>query len=108
MAITGSWTLFYDWNSDGSYSKTSMTVNAGGTFTDGEGHSGTWVQTAGMFMFTFNSSETTYAGNWASKSVTGISATFNGLKGSFYMLQAGVPTAFNAERVGDKKDAIGK
>jgi len=108
MAITGNWTLFYDWNSDGSYSKTTMTVNAGGDFTDGEGHSGKWVQIAGMFIFTFNNSETTYSGNWTSKSITGISTTFGGLNGSFYMLQAGVPTSFDSERVDDKKDAIGK
>lgn len=108
MAITGNWTLFYDWNSDGSYSKTTMTVNAGGTWTMAGGFSGLWVQIAGMFMFTFNGLETTYAGNWASKSITGISTTFAGLNGSFYMLQAGVPTAFNEERVGNKNDASGK
>ncbi len=108
MAITGNWTLFYDWNSDGSYSKTSMNVKVGGTWTNGEGASGLWVQIAGMFMFTFNGSETTYAGNWASKSITGISTTFTGLNGSFYMLQSGVPTAFNEERVGSKNDASGK
>lgn len=108
MTITGNWTLFYDWSSDGSYSKTTMTVNAGGTFTDGEGHSGKWVQISGMFMFTFNNTETTYSGNWTSKSITGIATTFSGLTGSFYMLQSGVPTSFHAERVTDKKDAIGK
>ncbi len=108
MAITGNWTLFYDWNSDGSYSKTSMKVNAGGTWTNGEGASGSWVQIAGMFMFTFNNSETTYCGNWASKSITGISTTFAGLNGSFYMLQSGVPTGFEAERVSSKNDASGK
>ena len=108
MAITGNWTLFYDWNCDGSYSKETFTVNAGGTWTDGEGHSGLWVQSAGMFMFTFNNSETTYAGNWTSKSITGISTTFGGLKGCFYMLQAGVPKSFEAERVAGKLDASGK
>ena len=108
MAITGNWTLFYDWNCDGSYSKTSMKVNAGGTWTNGEGYSGLWVQSAGMFMFTFNNLETTYAGNLASKSVTGISTTFTGTNGCFYMLQAGVPTAFSDERVGGKVDASGK
>ena len=85
-----------------------MTVNAGGTWTNGEGASGLWVQSAGMFMFTFNNSETTYAGNLASKSITGISTTFTGLNGCFYMLQKGVPTAFNEERVGAKNDASGK
>lgn len=108
IAITGNWTLFYNWDCDGSYSKTSMTANAGGNWTNREGHSGPWVQIAGMFMFTFNNSETTYAGNWASKSITGISTTFSGLKGCFYMLQKGVPTSFSAERVSDKKDASGE
>lgn len=108
MAITGNWTLFYDWGSDGTYSKTAITINAGGTYTTGEGGTGKWVQIAGMFLFTFDNSETTYAGNWASKSITGISTTFSGLNGSFYMLQAGVPTAFLAERVAGKKDASGK
>jgi len=108
MPITGNWTLFYDWNSDGSYGTTSMVVNAGGTFTSGDGHSGLWVQVAGMFMFTFNGAETTYAGNLASKSITGISATFAGLTGSFYMLQSGVPTAFTAAAATNKPNAAGK
>lgn len=108
MAITGNWTLFYDWDSDGSYSKAGMTVNANGTYSTSEGSNGKWVQIAGMFMFTFNNTETTYAGNLASKSITGISTTFSGLNGSFYMLQEGVPTAFAAERAAGKRNAAGK
>jgi hypothetical protein len=107
MAVPGDWTLFYDWDCDGSYSSTTMKVKPDGTWTSGGGHSGLWVQIAGMFMFTFNNSETTYAGNLASKSITGISTTFSGLKGCFYMLQAGVPTSFEEMRVKDKKDAQG-
>ncbi|UZJ40761.1 hypothetical protein OO006_10405 [Prosthecochloris sp. SCSIO W1101] len=107
MAVTGDWTLFYDWGCDGSYSKTSMTVNSDGTWTNGEGYNGPWVQIAGMFMFTFNNSETTYAGNLASKSITGVSSSFSGSNGCFYMLQSGVPTAFGAERVGGKRDSQG-
>jgi hypothetical protein len=108
MPVPGNWTLFYDWDCDGSYSKTTMTVNANGTWSSGEGYSGPWVQTAGMFMFTFNNSETTYAGNLASKSITGISTTFSGLNGCFYMLQAGVPTTFVAERAAGKVDSQGR
>ena len=67
-----------------------------------------WVQIAGMFMFTFNNSDTTYAGNLASKSITGISTTFSGLNGCFYMLQAGVPTTFVEERAKGKVDSKGK
>jgi hypothetical protein len=107
MAVPGNWTLFYDWSCDGSYSKTTMTVNGNGTFTLGEGSSGKWVQIAGMFMFKFNGLDTTYAGNLASKSITGISTTFSGLNGCFYMLQAGVPTSFADERVAGKLDATG-
>jgi hypothetical protein len=106
MAVTGNWTLFYDWGCDGSYSKAAMTVNGDGTWTDGT-YTGPWVQLAGMFMFTFNGSETTYAGNLASKSITGISTTFSGLNGCFYMLQQGVPTAFEAERAKGKRDSAG-
>lgn len=108
MAVPGNWTLFYDWDCDGSYSSTSMKVNADGTWTNGEGAKGLWVQVAGIFMFTFNNSETTYAGNLASRSITGIQTTFAGLTGCFYMLQSGVPTAFAAARAAGKMDASGK
>ena len=107
MAVPGNWTLFYDWDCDGSYSSTTMTVNDDGTFTVGEGFSGKWVQIAGMFMFKFNGLDTTYAGNLASKSITGTSTTFSGLNGCFYMLQEGVPTSFADERVAGKLDATG-
>lgn len=100
--------MFYDWNCDGSYSKTSMTVNAGDTWINGEGYSGQWVQVAGMFMFNFSNGKTAYAGNLASKSVTGIMSTFGGLNGCFYMLQKGVPTTFALERVAHKTDSQGK
>lgn len=107
MAVTGDWTLFYDWSCDGSYSTMAMKVNAGGTWTGG-GFAGVWVQVAGMFMFTFNGIDTTYAGNLASKSITGIMTTFVGLNGCFYMLQKGVPTSFAAAQVASTKDAAGR
>jgi hypothetical protein len=107
MAVPGNWTLFYDWDCDGSYSKATMTVNNNGTFTTNEGSSGLWTQLAGMFTFTFNNSETTYSGALASKAITGTSTTFAGLNGCFYMLQEGVPTTFAEERVAGKMDAAG-
>jgi hypothetical protein len=108
MALPGNWTLFYDWGCDGGYGTTPVTVSADGTWTNGEGSSGLWVEAAGMFLFTFNELETTYAGNVASQSITGISTTFSGLTGCFYMLQEGVPTAFTAERFAGKADASGR
>jgi hypothetical protein len=109
MAFPGNWTLFYDWDCDGTYSTAPMTINNDGTFAV-EGYSGQWVESAGMIEFKFNApSTTTYAGNLASKSVTGISATFEGLNGCFYMLQEGVPTTFVAERAARKgMDVSGK
>jgi hypothetical protein len=107
MAVTGTWTLFYDWDCDGSYSSTTFTVNNDGTFTSGGGLNGLWVQIAGMFVFTFNNSETTYSGNLASKSITGVSTTFSGLNGCFYMLQQGVPIAFAEARAATKRNSQG-
>jgi hypothetical protein len=107
MAVPGNWTLFYDWDCDGTYSSATMTVNTDGTFTISEGFRGLWTQDAGMFMFTFDDIETTYAGNLASKSITGTSTTFSGLNGCFYMLQEGVPTALAAERAAGQRDAAG-
>src|SRR5215210_6495846 len=49
MAVPGSWTLFYDWGCDGTYSKATMTVNSNGTWTNSESSSGLWTQSAGMF-----------------------------------------------------------
>jgi hypothetical protein len=108
MAFPGNWTLNYDWGCDGSYSTTSMVVNAGGTWTNGEGYSGAWIQAAGMITFQFNSSKVTYSGNLASKSVTGIQSTFAGGNGCFYMIQSGAPTSLAAERAKGKPDASGK
>jgi hypothetical protein len=99
--------LFYDWGCDGGYGSTAMTVNADGTWSNGEGFSGLWVEAAGMFLFKFNDISTTYAGNLASQSVTGISTTFSGLTGCFYMLQEGVPTAFAEARAIGKADTSG-
>lgn len=109
MAVPGDWTVFYDWDCDGGYGQTPMTLTADGKFSTGEGYTGLWVQQAGMLMFTFDNSETTYAGNLASQSITGMSTTFGGLDGCFYMLQAGVPTTFaaEAERAAGKMDSRG-
>jgi hypothetical protein len=107
MAVPETWTLYYDWDCDGTYSSATMTVNSDGTWTLSEGYSGLWVRRAGIFMFTFNNSETTYAGKLVGKAITGISTTFTGLEGCFYMLEQGVPMAFAAERVPGKRDAAG-
>ena len=108
MAIPGSWTLYYDWGCDGGYGSTPMTINADGTWSNGEGYNGQWVAAAGELMFQFSNSQVTYAGNLASQSVTGISSTFSGLTGCFYMLQEGAPAEFAAARRAEgKSDSSG-
>jgi hypothetical protein len=103
MPVPGEWTLNYDWGCDGAYGATPMTINANGTWSNGEGYSGQWVAVAGELLFKFNDSQTTYAGNLASKSVTGIQTTFSGLNGCFYLLQQGAPTEFALVRRAEGK-----
>jgi hypothetical protein len=109
MSVPGSWTLFFDWNSTGNYGSTPMTVNANGTWTNGEGYNGTWVQVAGILSFQFSKSQTTYSGNLADKSVTGINSTFSGLSGSFYMLEEGAAAQIKAmSKPHSRADSSGK
>lgn len=108
MAITGDWTLFYDWNCDGDYGSTIMTVKSDGTWENNDGYEGVWVQVAGMFMFSSTDLSVTYSGNLASKSVTGIMSNYHSLSGCFYMLQSGVSTTFATKRIESKMDSSGK
>jgi hypothetical protein len=110
MALPGNWTMFYDWSSTGNYTSTSMTIAANGTWTNGQGFTGVWVQGSGILTFVFNNSKTTYSGNWADKSVTGVNTTFGGLNGSFYLLAegAGAATAQTATKPHSVADSSGK
>jgi hypothetical protein len=108
MSVPGNWTLFYDWNTTGTYASTSMTIASDNTWTNGEGFNGTWVQVAGILTFQFANLQTTYSGNLADKSVTGISTTFSGLNGSFYLLEEGAAAAQVAKRAHSVADASGK
>lgn len=112
MSLPGNWTLYFDWNSTGTYGNTPMTIAANNTWTNGEGYKGTWSLVSGVLMFQFEerdfpSSQTTYAGIYADKSVTGSNSTFDGLSGSFYMLEAGAagPLAAHAHNVADSHGA---
>lgn len=104
--VPGNWTLAFDWDCDGSYSTSALVFNANGTWS-GAGFAGVWSSLAGQISFTFNGSETTYSGNIASRSVTGINTTFTGLNGCFYLLQAGVPLALG-DAGAERYNAAGK
>ena len=86
-----------------------MTIVPNHTWSNAEGFHGTWVQVAGIFTFQFNNLKTTYSGNLADKSVTGINTTFGGLNGSFYMLEegAGAAVARAAHRAHPEGDSSG-
>jgi len=90
----GTGTLFFDWGCDGSYSSTSITFNADGTFTSGGSLSGIWVNIAGFLTFTFNApSETTYSSVVASRASAGVNTTFAGLNGCHHIVGSGVLAA---------------
>lgn len=80
----GAWTLGYDWYCDGSYSKTTMTFNADGTFGIGSAaNSGTWWEDHSSLTFTFTSG-TTYTAYHVNKSMTGVQHTTGTLAGCWY------------------------
>lgn len=109
QAVAGSWTLSFDWGCDGSYSTTSFTAAANGTWSSGGGYTGLWVSVAGMLTYTFDDSETTYSGVMAAKSVTGIQTTFTGTNGCFYLLQSGTPApAAAADSRTEQADEAGR
>ena len=109
MPVPGNWTLSYDWNSTGTYTSTPMAIAANNTFAlPSQGLSGEWAQVAGILTFQFNNSKTTYSGNLADKSVTGVSTTFSGLNGSFFMLEQGAPSLQVDEQAHPIADASGK
>lgn len=98
MAISpvGNWAWLYDWNSDGSYSRAKLTLNANGTWSSSEGYKGSYVVIDGGFILNFDNSKVTYADEIKSKAVVGVSTTFSGLNGSFVLLQEGIPAPFAA------------
>ncbi|HKT04121.1 MAG TPA: hypothetical protein VJT31_31750, partial [Rugosimonospora sp.] len=78
----------------GSYSSTTITFAAGGTFTTGDGGAGTWVTVEGMLTFTFNApSRTTYSSVMMGSTATGINTTFAGLNGCHNIRLGNVPFA---------------
>ena len=107
MAIPGTWTLFYDWGCDGSYSQTSITFNANGTFSTGSGNSGNWSQGSGMILWKYSTSNTCYGGNFASQAMVGISSTFGGLNGCWYATQSTANLLSATELKGQMDDSGG-
>lgn len=68
--VSGTWSLYFDWGNSGSYSQTTITFSGNGTFTTGDGGSGSWNQLDGTITWTF-STAASYAGNVAGNAMTG-------------------------------------
>ena len=80
----GVWTLGFDWNCDGSYTKTTLTINADNTFGTGSStNSGKWWEEHSQFSFTFTNG-TSYTAYHVNKSMTGVSHTTGTLAGCWY------------------------
>lgn len=82
--VPGNWNLSFDWNCDGTYTKTPITFNAGGTFSQGGAVAGNWFENHGTLVFVF-SNGTTYSGYHVNKSITGVQRAFaSNLDGCWY------------------------
>lgn len=57
------WSFNYDWGATGSYSSSSITFNADGTFITGYSNTGTWVVSGSSIVFTYDSG-TEYTGTF--------------------------------------------
>ncbi len=93
MAMTGTWTIFFDWSSSGNYRTASLAFAADGTFTSTPGGAGKWVQNGGIVALRYdNPPNTSFFGVLAGKVVTGAMTAFGGKTGDFYMLEQPVQT----------------
>jgi hypothetical protein len=92
MAIQGDWSVFFDWERDGTYRKIVLTFNNDGTWISPEGHRGRWVEAGGMFIMNFTGSGTIYAGNVSGFAMTGISSTFASQNGNWHAIKDGIVT----------------
>lgn len=93
MAVSGTWNLKYSWGCSGGYGSTTITFNAGGTFSSPP-YTGKWSQTNGNIVWRFDQSPgAVYGGVVNGGAIVGNMTTFSG-GGCFYALtQSGATQA---------------
>jgi len=97
MALPGTWTLFYNWGCSGSYSQTTITFNANGTFTT-QGYTGRWAQVAGNVQWRYDQSpNSVYSGNLTGGAAVGMMFNTNLSTGCFYITSSSGATLSAAE-----------
>jgi hypothetical protein len=78
------WTIGYDWNCDGTYSKADLDIHGDGTFTiNGTTSGGSWWENHNMMVLTFTGG-TKYVGRHQGDSMTGKMSTTGTLRGCWY------------------------
>lgn len=105
-SIVGTWTLYYDWYCDGSYSHTPLTFYSNGTWRAGTGTHGRWDFVENTLLRNYDGSQTVYSGYAASRSATGVMTTFRtGANGCFFLAKGNLLSvqgqSTNAEPLND-------
>jgi hypothetical protein len=113
-AVSGAWVLHYSWGCTSSYSTAPITFNPGnpGTLTSGGGNSGKWWQQDGTIIWKYDNGPANYGGNITGNDGSGVSSTYAGLNGCWYLLREGTVglTASKAQEThaeGQTHDAAG-
>jgi hypothetical protein len=62
MSVSGQYTLHFSFGCSGSYAASTVTFNADGTFSTGDGFHGKWSQTNGNIIWRYDGDSAIYAG----------------------------------------------
>jgi hypothetical protein len=106
MSIPGGWALHFDWGCGGSYSTSSMTFNANGTFALAP-YTGKWTSHDGQIIFRFDQAPNSiYSGAVVDSAMVGISTNFS-LNGCWYAVKTTATSTALAENKKATHDAAG-
>ena len=62
MSVSGQFSLHYSFGCSGNYANSTVTFNANGTFSTGDGFHGRWSQTNGNIIWRYDGDSAIYAG----------------------------------------------
>jgi hypothetical protein len=88
--LPGNYTLHFSWGCTGHYGDVVDTFNAGGTLSSGGVVVGKWVQQDGTVMWEYTTGPAKYGGTMTGPVGAGVSSTFAGLNGCWYLTAQGI------------------
>ena len=91
----GEWTVYYDWGCTGFPGSATIIFNPDFSFTDSQGGSGTWTQSANFIVWTY-SIGTQYTGYIAGNHMAGTMQSFNGSPGCWETVRSSGPVALHS------------